>query len=161
MRDLLRWAEQGCGVDARSRRVRKTLDVPKDLDGEPNRLRWGQLFQKFFEDLYGARAEDDMRARMRLAQMRAAAVREDAQWVCNPNELRDLGYSLFSNRAAGRDGLPSNVLKVPPICCLPCSWLSSLRPSARDLRDAHLTTNPMLGGACLSAFWERKPASSQ
>ena len=46
--------------------------------------------------------------------MKAKAMRDSSKLTCHPNELRDLGMAIFPNRAAGRDGLPSNVIRHLP-----------------------------------------------
>ena len=50
----------------------------------------------------------------KLRTLKARAVKDTTHLVCHPNELRDIGLSVFPNRAAGRDSLSSNVIRHLP-----------------------------------------------
>ena len=114
MRDLLQWAQKKEGVFGRSRRARKALVMPKMLEGQPNRSLWGAMLDKFYGEVYRQDDRTMSMAKEKLWQMKKRAKRDSSRMVCHPNELRDLGMAIFPNRAAGQDGLPSNVIRNLP-----------------------------------------------
>ena len=98
--------------------------LPKTLEGQANRNLWGDMFTKFYADLYGQDDQTMTQALSKLRRMKAQAMKDSTKLESHPNDLRDIGLSIFPNRAAGRDGLPSNVIRN-----LPYSRLHVLGPA--------------------------------
>ena len=82
------------------------------LEGQKDRQDWGEVLGSFLADLYRCNeAEADNIHRLTWEIQNKARRTDDPRLKCHPNNLCDIVESLSSHRAAGKDGIPSQVIK--------------------------------------------------
>ena len=105
------------------------------------------MFTEFYADLYGQDDHTMNQAMYKLRQMKAKAMKDSTKIVCHSNELRDIGLSIFPNRVAGRDGLPSNVIRNLPYSAF--MFVAQFSPKSPMRMTSSLAPALILGFVCL------------
>ena len=89
---------------------------------------------------------------------KAACQNNQTPLICHPNDLRDLPKALPNYRAAGKDGIPSQVLKDPPYRHIQTlAHLFPIRPQTFHLARGHRHDATQRSGA--TALTKYRPIS--
>ena len=89
--------------------------MPQKIEEHNDRTEWGPALGNFLSQLYDC-SEPEAQAIHDLAWTihHRASQADITPLQCHPNDLRDLLRSLPNHKAAGKDGVPSQVLKDLP-----------------------------------------------
>ena len=110
---ILAWARGDNWDFSRESKIPHRMKYPQTLNGEPDRGHWGEQLGRYLHTLYAAdpQEEEDIHAAL-LRILEKARRQTNDHLVCNPNELRDILRALPPHKAAGPDGVPSQLLKA-------------------------------------------------
>ena len=110
---ILSWARGDSWTFSKQTRMPATLRYPNTLDGEADRGKWGQKMGDYLRELYTCSTDEAQRTHDALWRIQTQAHRShEPPLDCNPTELRDIVRDLPPNKAAGPDGVPSQLLKL-------------------------------------------------
>ena len=88
------------------------MKIPQSINGVEDRGRWGQLMQEHIQQMYHASEEERERTWTQLAAVHHEAFQEGVgEFVCYPEDLVEIKKVMPGKKAAGGDGLPSQILK--------------------------------------------------
>ena len=97
---------------SRQAKIPSKLKIPETLEGHNDRGHWGNAVGAYLKTLYEASPQEAEQVNTRLVRiLENALAHQDQQLTCCPNELRDLIREIPTNKAAGPDGVPSQLLK--------------------------------------------------
>ena len=97
---------------SRQAKIPTKLRYPESLEGDDDRGNWGNLVGEYLTNLYEASPQEVEEVNEGLVRiLRTALTHQSDMLTCCPNELRDLIRDLPHNKAAGPDGIPSQLLK--------------------------------------------------
>ena len=97
---------------SRQAKIPSKLRIPESLEGHDDRGSWGNAVGTYLQALYEASPQEAEQVNQRLVRILAKALAHpEQQLTCCPNELRDLIRDIPTNKAAGPDGVPSQLLK--------------------------------------------------
>ena len=106
---------QNGGGFARPQRQKKRFRIPTVLDQQPDRAKWGQTMHEFYTALYTPSDPDekDRVYRLMIATGKLARNLTYAPKIrFTPEQVRAVIQRFPCDRAAGIDGVPSNVWKI-------------------------------------------------
>ena len=108
---ILAWAKGESWEFSRQSKIPSKLHYPPQLDGETDRGRWGIKLGEYLTTLYQAEPTEVEAIHEELWCILDLACRDPSPPLeCNPTELRDIIRSLPPHKAAGPDGIPSQIL---------------------------------------------------
>ena len=117
-REHIKLLEQARGRDWDFNRPSRTpgaARIPDKLAGHPDRSDWGNALGRFLSDLYNCEEEEAQSIHETAWQIQNAATNNALPSLkCHPNDLRNIIKTIPNYRAAGKDGIPSQILKDLP-----------------------------------------------
>ena len=108
---LRKWASGHNWAFSKPHRLPGAIRVPSSLNGINDRGLWGQLIQEHFQKLYSAPEFEREEVWRMINQIHIRASRHREALICYSEDVRDLIRDLTPGKAAGPDGLPSQVIK--------------------------------------------------
>ena len=110
---ILAWARGDNWGFSNQTKMPARLKQPPDLDGETDRGKWGNHLGAYLRTLYSTTQEEVEAIHTQLTRIHRKATQHSHEPLeCVPNELRDLVRGLPARKAAGPDGIPSQLLKA-------------------------------------------------
>ena len=110
---ILAWARGDNWDFSREAKIPTRMKYPQTLNGDPDRGHWGNQLGQYLQNLYAADPQEEAQLHSTLTRiLLKAQTHAHEPLVCNPNELRDLLRALPPHKAAGPDGVPSQLLKA-------------------------------------------------
>ena len=89
--------------------------IPQELEGHKDREKWGPVLGTFLANLYNCEDQEAQQIHELAWQIQQNThTTTRPALTCHPNDLRDILKQLPNHRAAGKDGIPSQVLKELP-----------------------------------------------
>ena len=96
---------------SREAKVPTRATVPSTINEEEDRGKWGHILQDYLDNLYSASPTETAQIHELLWKIQDNHRKAEPLSPCDPNELRDLLAALPNRKAAGPDGVPSQLLK--------------------------------------------------
>ena len=117
-REYQRLLEQARGQNwdfAKPSKTPTAAKIPADIEGHTDREKWGETLGSFLSNLYNCDESEAQRIHdLAWNIQNQASLTTRPPLICHPNDLRDIIKSLPNYRAAGKDGIPSQILKDLP-----------------------------------------------
>ena len=89
--------------------------IPEQLEGKPDREDWGTALGDFLTDLYQCSSDEAEKIHHLAWHIQNRAARTNYPPLqCHPNDIPDILKTMPNFRAAGKDGIPSQILKDLP-----------------------------------------------
>ena len=110
---LLAWARGDNWGFSKQIKVPTRMQIPDTINEEPDRGNWGKVLERYVSQLYSCQDTEEAAIHhtlWRIADKATSSTRPPL--TCEPNELRDLLKSIPTGKAAGPDGIPSQILKA-------------------------------------------------
>ena len=110
---LLAWARGDNWDFSRQIKIPSRLRYPPTLNDNTDRGEWGNLLGAYLTDLYSSHPDEAEDVNNALLRIMTHAIRHARDpLICMPNNLRDIVKALPPNKAAGPDGVPSQLVKA-------------------------------------------------
>ena len=110
---LLAWARGDNWDFSRQTKIPNRLRYLPALHDQPDRGQWGNMLGEYLSELYRSHPDEveDVNIALHGILTRALAHSQETL-TCMPNALRDIIKVLPPNKAAGPDGIPSQLIKA-------------------------------------------------
>ena len=110
---LLAWARGDNWDFSKQTKIPTRIAIPERINDEPDRGSWGKVVEKYVTTLYACHETEEAELHNTLWRIADRAVKTTQPPLqCDPNELRDLLRDMPTGKAAGPDGIPSQILKA-------------------------------------------------
>ena len=109
---LIDWAKGKTWTFSKQIKVPTVMHLPAQLNGQPDRGQWGEVLEAYMRDLYQTDDSDKQDIHDTLWRIiDAASHTNESPMKCDATELRDIIKFTPPHKAAGPDGVPSQLLK--------------------------------------------------